>query len=202
MGSAEKTPPPPEAPNGHGNVGNGGDGLPSYRAVDDQETLAPPAPLPSLKVPADLADTMLMRDNSAVAVTQDLCLAHLKLLHAIHNLKEDVGYTDGLWGLWDSQVMDGKGLSPELAQYLPAGADREKMTDDDIQKMLLSKVREKRWAIFVARAVDRYETWWNTQGISMLTEEDMVATTSDRYMRFPSTNIKLDWKMPMLPPLG
>lgn len=27
------------------------------------------------------------------------CLAHLKLLSPLQALKEDVGYTDGLWGL-------------------------------------------------------------------------------------------------------
>jgi len=32
----------------------------------------------------------------------NLCLAHLKLLTVFHNLKEDIGYTDGLFDLWDS----------------------------------------------------------------------------------------------------
>ena len=49
------------------------------------------------------------------------CLIHLKLLSALHNLKEDVGYTDGLFGLWDAR-----------SDY---AAEREKT---------LSQIREKR----------------------------------------------------------
>jgi hypothetical protein len=30
------------------------------------------------------------------------CLAHLKLLYAFHALKEDIGYTDGIFNLWNS----------------------------------------------------------------------------------------------------
>jgi hypothetical protein len=66
-------------------------------------------------------------------------VAHLKLLHAFSNLKEDVGYKSGLFGL---------GIMNE--------------DDEHADKELLAKVREKRWAIYVARAVDRFEVWWKT----------------------------------------
>ncbi|KAH8596636.1 hypothetical protein B0O99DRAFT_685632 [Bisporella sp. PMI_857] len=73
--------------------------------------------------------------------TVDHCLAHLKLLNAIHSLKEDVGYTDGLFGLWDSRV-------------------EKSALDDQKRDQALAKTREKRWALYVARAAERFQEWW------------------------------------------
>lgn len=125
------------------------------------------------------------------------CLAHLKLLHAIQGMKEDVGYTDGLWNLWDSRAADGREVSTDHG-----GTDPGKMTDEYKKKLSLSKIREKRWALFVARAVDRYEAWWNTLQKQTLTETDMSAHRSAKYAEFPTAGTPLDWKEHMLPPLG
>lgn len=89
----------------------------------------------------------------------DTCLAHLKLLHAIHSMKEDVGYTDGLFGLWDSRA---EREAPTLDTKSMPGLNDTQLTNEDMTKLALSKLREKRWALYVARAVDRYRDWWKT----------------------------------------
>ncbi|KAI1025293.1 hypothetical protein LB505_009619 [Fusarium chuoi] len=54
--------------------------------------------------------------------------------------------------------------------------------DLEDKKKSLSKVREKRWALFVARAVDRYEAWWDSlpRELSRLTEGIMTDKNSPR----------------------
>lgn len=72
--------------------------------------------------------------------TADQCTAHLKLLEAFHQLREDVALNDGLFGLQDAFVSS---------------------TEDERQHAeLLTKVREKRWAVYVAKAAKRFQSWW------------------------------------------
>ena len=125
--------------------------------------------------------------------TDDACLAHLRLLFALQSMKEDVGYTDGLWGLWDSRV----------GHIDPAERSVEERMQDK-QLRALSQIREKRWALFVARAVERYEAWWRSFPTSPLSEADMMAVWSDRYVGFPqeSGHPSIEWTEQMLPPLG
>lgn len=131
------------------------------------------------------------------------CLAHLKLLFAIQSMKEDVGYTDGLWNIWDS-LADG---SPDLSGFqaqdapLPEELDGQKRTTEDYRKIKLSKIREKRWAVFVARAVDRYEAWWSTFPKNMLHEDDMVEGSGALYHRFVEEKGYIAWSETNLPPL-
>jgi len=144
----------------------------------------------------------LTLENQPKDPDADTCLAHLKLLHAIQSMKEDVGYTDGLWGIWDSRAENP--LEDLFGTQGPApGADEPVPTGEDRVKAALSRIREKRWALFVARAVDRYESWWRSlpKGY-MLTEQDMEQEGNARYSRFPSTGALIDWKEHMLPPLG
>lgn len=72
--------------------------------------------------------------------TKDRCIAHLKLLEALHQLREDIATTDGLFGIKDS--------------FVPANLSQQE------QAAVLLKIREKRWAVYVARAVSRFEIWW------------------------------------------
>lgn len=151
----------------------------------------------------------------------DTCLAHLKLLFAFQWMKEDVGFTDGLWGLDDDlagpidpilkrrpEKRDEKGAEKktgnenETADQEPSV--KEKMRNKNLET--LSEIREKRWALFVARAVDRYEAWWQAMvkitNARPLKESDMT-TGSAKYSEFPS-NIDgtMHWDENMLPPLG
>ena len=70
------------------------------------------------------------------------CLAHLKLLQAFQVLREDVSQRDNLFGIKDSFA-------------LSAGPDDQK------QKEMLAKIREKRWLIYVTKAATRFEKWWD-----------------------------------------
>ncbi|PTB62030.1 hypothetical protein BBK36DRAFT_1172875 [Trichoderma citrinoviride] len=138
--------------------------------------------------------------NLSYGIWEDTCLAHLKLLHAIQSMKEEIGYTDGLWNLWDSR---GKWALEDLRVEAdwPTIRMLEKTNSATVTKAGHSRLREKRWALFVARAVDRYEAWWNSLvETEMLTEQDMAAPENPKYKRFPNGH-KLRWKAKMLPPL-
>lgn len=134
----------------------------------------------------------------------DTCLAHLKLLHAIQSMKEDVGYTDGLWNIWDSRADAEGDIDVDDAQEseaLPSGKKNNKRTPDDDRKIRLSKIREKRWALFVARAVDRYEAWWATFPQAMLRENDMVDGSGSVYHEFVYPKTCMKWTAATIPPL-
>lgn len=135
------------------------------------------------------------------SISEDACLAHLKLLHAIQSMKEEAGYTDGLWNLWNDR---GKWALDDLRADADWSTIRmlEKTNAKTVTAAGHSRIREKRWALFVARAVDRYETWWKSLGENhMLTEEDMADPDSYKFKKFP-TSRKLVWEERMLPPLG
>ena len=110
-------------------------------STPSEETAPPPvyvADTPNVTV----AFSNLNLTPSGLSPTGDECIAHLKLLEAFHQLREDVATKDGLFDIWDS--------------FVPAaGSERDQM------KVLL-RIREKRWAIYVAKAVSRFETWWQT----------------------------------------
>lgn len=77
----------------------------------------------------------------------DSCLVHLKLLACFGTLKQRIGKQDGLWEIYDSRALNASGSNTAA---------------------VLALLREKRWAIYLARAVDRYETWFKALG-----EQDM-----------------------------
>ncbi|KAK3299773.1 uncharacterized protein B0H64DRAFT_351109 [Chaetomium fimeti] len=146
----------------------------------------------------------------------DTCLAHLKLLFAFQWMKEDVGFTDGLWGLWDDlagpidpvlkrrpEKKPEKGAGNDGEAAAPEPSVEEKMRNKNLE--ILSEIREKRWALFVARAVDRYEAWWQAMaamtGASPLKERDMTPD-SFAYTLFPfNIDGTVRWDENMLPPL-
>ncbi|KAL9611357.1 MAG: hypothetical protein Q9167_004006, partial [Letrouitia subvulpina] len=79
-----------------------------------------------------------------VKPSQDQCLAHLKLLEAFHSLREEIACTDGLFDIHDSISQS---AFPETSQ-------RKERAE------LLLQIREKRWAIYVTKATQRYQIWW------------------------------------------
>ena len=146
---------------------------------------------------AAFSNLRLHSQSGAQDVSVHLCLAHLKFLHTLHALKEDVGYTDGLWGLWDSRAgAEADAVFDEIKKtgMMPDSKEVDK------EMLALSKIREKRWAIYVARAVDRYETWWKSLRGDMLQEEEMSFLAGERYMDFTSRGDQMVWTS--LPPLG
>lgn len=111
------------------------------------------------------------------------CLVHLKLLSAFHGLKEEVGFSDGLFGIQDSS---------------------SEKTED--RKEALAALREKRWSLYVARAAERFQEWWLKV---LCTREDIVRMTtgafgspSSQSIKFPELGKAQVWTTAMLPPLG
>lgn len=125
--------------------------------------------------------------------TPDHCIAHLKLLEAFHTLREDVGYNDGLFGISDSLV-------PNVLT-----TTSEKATDST--NATLAKIREKRWAIYVSRAADRFQAWllscvpMTSNGLprQRLKEDDLY---SKEYEMRPYRGRALSFSKDDLPPLG
>ena len=113
--------------------------------------------------------------------TEEACIAHLKLLEALSTLRENISRQDGLYGIYDRFV-------PEKAP-----------TEYKIQNQ--SKIREKRWAVYVANAVRRFETYFQTllPGSFMTTRAHMQ---EDYYSRMTSIVDQIDWTVENLPPLG
>ena len=113
--------------------------------------------------------------------TVDQCIAHLKLLEAFHQLREDVATQDGLFGLQDSFVSSKTG-------------ERERAE-------LLVKIREKRWEVFVTKAAARFQRWWEVvvePDAQMLQQSD-IPTAFDQ--NSPSGRA-LSFDRDRLPPLG
>lgn len=78
------------------------------------------------------------------------CIIHLKVLECFYRLRQSIGSTDGLFGICNSVVTD----SPIWKEQ--EELDSASKTQKD---KLLRQVSEKRWAIHVARAVDRFDVW-------------------------------------------
>ena len=113
--------------------------------------------------------------------TADQCIAHLKLLEAFHQLREDIALKDGLFGISDN-FADTKGTAQEKAE-------------------LLVKIREKRWAVYVARAAKRFERWWKQcvePNAQMLKQREIPAAFSQKL----HMGNCLDCHCDNLPPLG
>ncbi|OLN96095.1 Glycine-rich domain-containing protein 1-like protein 2 [Colletotrichum chlorophyti] len=76
-------------------------------------------------------------------------------------------------------------------------------TATELNGDVLVKLREKRWAVYVGRAVDRYVAWWRSFVPDMLREKDMVDPDEERKDRFEgfTRSEPMVWNADMLPPL-
>ena len=116
--------------------------------------------------------------------TPDVCIAHLKLLEAFHQLREDVACEDGLFGISDAFV--------DAAQ------------SDQQRAELLAKIREKRWQVYVTKASKRFERWWitcvepNEERNRLLGQSKMPSV----FKQSPERGQRLEWSKDDLPPLG
>lgn len=116
--------------------------------------------------------------------TPDLCIAHLKLLEAFHQLREDVAFEDGRFGIKDS-FADAAKTDQERAE-------------------LLAKIREKRWQVYVTMASKRFQHWWTTC-VEPNHEANRVLRQSqipDVFKQSPDVGEQLGWTKDRLPPLG
>jgi hypothetical protein len=138
---------------------------------------------------APLVRSLRLGDYADVeAITPDQCIAHLKILSAIADLRDSVSRMDKLFSIDDRQI----GAFGDTARMTKAHA----------------LLREKRWEIYVARAVDRFTTWLMTcvnvdavgpnQGLVTLADIEKGTT----YHRLPEWNYRITWDRDLLPPLG
>lgn len=132
-------------------------------------------------------------------------LVHLKLLYAFQTLKEEIGYTDGLWGLWDANFTGGAAtVQTREKDGSFAEGSKDASIDHEERQVALSRVREKRWALYIARAADRYEAWWKSMSDGpTLNEADIETKNSLSFSNFVDAG---DGKpivtQDQLPPIG
>lgn len=75
-------------------------------------------------------------------------IAHLKTLECFYRLKQTIATTDGIFGIDNAKVVD-------IARTFGLG-------NGDGADEFLPRLAEKRWAIYVSRAVDRFHAWVST----------------------------------------
>jgi hypothetical protein len=111
-------------------------------------------------------------------------IAHLKILECFSRLRQTVASTDGLFGIENAIITDIARASSR--------ANSEKADD------LLPKLAEKRWAVYVSRAVDRFHAWISAV-VPSVTMPTMAETERDgtNGMITESTYVKT-----AMPPIG
>lgn len=139
MADTDLPPPPPEPMEG----GAHPDVLPAYAFHD----VGAPPDFASVGTVGTLAAQTANLSVSSIdpyseRPSREQVMAHLKFLHAVQALRVSIRAQDGLFNLHDSDIRDAK--APGQA--------------DELRKLL----SEKRWAVYVARAVERFTAWWNT----------------------------------------
>ncbi|KFZ11634.1 hypothetical protein V501_04638 [Pseudogymnoascus sp. VKM F-4519 (FW-2642)] len=160
---------------------------------------------------------LMIKESDNGFPTPEETVGHLKLLEAFYALKDEIAYTDGAFGLYDGRA---PGTDESVAGDQPATIKRLEA---------LAQIREKRWALYVARAADRFESWWTqvltpmdkafcnslgpSLGVSRLRVSDLTAALWVKFVDEPAFNkhpsdprkdwkrIKWIWTRDMLPPL-
>ena len=110
------------------------------RLSNGDKNLPPPYEESPPDLTASFASLDLRRQHGTP--TPDECIAHLKLLEAFSQLRDSIALTNGLYGLNDDLV--------------PADAS------NDGKALILSRIREKRWAVYVTVATLRFESYFRS----------------------------------------
>ncbi|KAJ5606308.1 hypothetical protein N7510_009089, partial [Penicillium lagena] len=111
-------------------------------------------------------------------ITRDQCVVYIKFINALGRLRMDIASQDGLFGLWDA----------DAAQF---GNNNE----------ILARIREKRWAVYTARAVDRYTKWWDACLPTANPMPAMATMRGSAYGRILCPDNEVVWQEKYLPPL-
>lgn len=141
---------------------------PAYDQVDE-----PPLVIP----PLDLLQTA--GPPVCSTVTQDQCIAHLKFLAAVADLRDSVTSIEGLFDIKDPD--------PDVF-------------GDDINEAW-ARVKEKRWAVYTTRAVDRYTTWWKECVRSYGKRLKQPELEDKRYELITEQSRPYYWSPKAIPPL-
>ena len=169
---------------------------------DFKEKPLPPPPAYQATAPVDVADITSATSNLKLDVqpsltslpSKDECTAHLKFLASLAHLREEISETDGLYGIGDD-------LADEFLKTSPS-TPREN---------IIVKLREKRWAVYVTRAVDRFQKWWQvcvptapigtgengTVSMDDILKDSILTPESLPYLRKSA----MRWTSEMMPPL-
>ncbi|KAJ2969735.1 hypothetical protein NQ176_g8516 [Zarea fungicola] len=83
------------------------------------------------------------KNNNTPVQTSD-CIAHLKFLAAVAQMRESISSATNLFG-----------IDKELQQ-------RDAPSSVPLTPEITDRLREKRWQVYVARAASRLATWWFT----------------------------------------
>ncbi|EER29577.1 hypothetical protein D8B26_003860 [Coccidioides posadasii str. Silveira] len=142
-------------------------------------------PLPGMR-PLNFELPRVLGRPSALIIV-DECIAHLKLLAAFADLRDTISQSDGLFGLYEADHF-------------------HIQTPEEQKTKITALVREKRWGVYVARAVSRFEKWFFTlpmdgpgecQGATTIDD----VTSNPEYKNFPQWKNMVIWTMDVLPPL-
>ena len=146
---------------------------------------SPPPPYAHSESNSNVPDITAAFSNLKLAPsakpTPDVCIAHLKLLEAFHQLREDIPLVDGRFGIKDA--------------FSDGGESVEERTE------LLTKIREKRWQVYVTKAAERFERWWTTCVEPYHGDTGMLGQ-SKLPRQSPDIGERLVWNKDLLPPLG
>ena len=153
---------------------------------------------------------------SSTTPKPDECIAHLKLLECFKNLREEISNRNGLFGIEDGfsreslqEVYDN--IASECANE---SEQREKFAQTGRQiERSLNFARDKRWAIYVARAASRYAKWWQklrdlgngVDGLGIPPSKRLRVATIEEEQGLEGlmgSGIPCQWNADNLPPIG
>ncbi|KAF9885218.1 hypothetical protein FE257_000578 [Aspergillus nanangensis] len=115
----------------------------------------------------------------AFTVTRDQCIAHLKFLAVLADLRDTVASIPGLFGIADAN---------------------EKLFQEHTNEAQI-RVKEKRWAVYTARAVERYATWWEACIVNCKSPPAADHLYRIWYEDVVRLENPIQWVPEMLPPL-
>jgi len=122
------------------------------------------------------------KEPSSFLPTTDQCIIHLKLLACFHKLNVEVSGRDNLFGYPDVVV-----------------------TNEETKKHQAG-IREKRWEVYVVRAVERFTRWWEILYNSKLGKFEEEITSHNAVKRAQEFDKALDsgtlFSIDAMPPLG
>ncbi|KAK2841676.1 hypothetical protein FQN49_006020 [Arthroderma sp. PD_2] len=142
---------------------------------------------PALQRPLNLDFRAYIEAKQGTTVLVDECIAHLKLLRSLADLRDHISKSDGLFGIHDNL------------------ADTFQGEEESLKALAL--IREKRWGVYVSRAVHRFEIWVRCctptggpgSNRSCVTLSDVEE--NPEYRNFPKWPFKTLWNTSLMPPL-
>ncbi|KAM5449840.1 hypothetical protein MaudCBS49596_004602 [Microsporum audouinii] len=142
---------------------------------------------PALRRPLNFDFKAAVEAKLTNTVMVDECIAHLKLLRSLADLRDFISKNNGLFGIYDSLADD--------------------FQDKEGSLKALALIREKRWGVYVTRAVHRFETWVRCcsptggpgSNRSCVTLSDVEE--NPEYRNFPRWPLRTLWDRSLVPPL-